>query len=98
MGAEALTVDKEKGSFALSSLDEMHATYIVNEQPSGPQQPTSWDFYFDMASEEPREREFLNHPFVLNGVPASQQETPVKVCTARAAIKVTRGNYFLCWH
>ncbi|CAE6459542.1 unnamed protein product [Rhizoctonia solani] len=66
-GGEATQVDTQEDSFALESIDQLYANYIVNEKLSGQiqKQPTTWDFFFDVASEEPREREFLQYPFVL---------------------------------
>jgi hypothetical protein len=90
-------MDTTNTSFALESVDELYANYIVNEKPLGPHpvQPTTWDFYFEVTSEEPREREFLQHPCVVHDSLPNNKLPPAKVSVAQAAIKVMFLNSLL---
>ncbi|KAH7333608.1 hypothetical protein B0J17DRAFT_709232 [Rhizoctonia solani] len=92
-GAEATNVTTPEGSLVLESLEYLHANYIINDKPSGQihKQPTTWDFCFDVASEEPREREFLQHPFVLHER-VSITHPPSKVSLAQASIKMVMST------
>ncbi|CAE6468822.1 unnamed protein product [Rhizoctonia solani] len=92
-GAETTNVTTPEGSFVLESLDYLHANYIVNDKSSGQlhKQPTTWDFCFDVASEEPREREFLQHPFVIHEHD-SRAHPPFKVSVAQASIKMVMST------
>ncbi|EUC63046.1 B-block-binding subunit of tfiiic protein [Rhizoctonia solani AG-3 Rhs1AP] len=92
-GGEATQADTQENSFALESIDQLYANYIVNEKLSGQiqKQPTTWDFCFDVAGEEPREREFLQHPFVLHEhVPGTYSSSDVFV--AQASMKMVMST------
>ncbi|CAE6432020.1 unnamed protein product [Rhizoctonia solani] len=100
-GAET-KADALESSFVLESLEQLRANYIVNDKLSGqaPRQPTTWDFFFDVASEEPREREFLQHAFVLYGH-ESGPNPPFNVSVAQASIKMvmsTPDSYYDSQH
>ncbi|CAE6488685.1 unnamed protein product [Rhizoctonia solani] len=92
-GAEATQADTQESPFALESIDQLHANYIVNGKLPGQahKQPTTWDFCFDVASEEPREREFLQHPFVLHENDLSAHP-PFNVSVAQASIKMVMST------
>ncbi|CAE6398352.1 unnamed protein product [Rhizoctonia solani] len=92
-GAEATKASSSENSFILESLDLLYANYIVNDRPSvqTPKQPTNWDFCFDIASEEPREREFLQHPFVLHEHESHTHPT-LGVSVAQASIKMVMST------
>ncbi|KAG9096321.1 hypothetical protein FS749_008741 [Ceratobasidium sp. UAMH 11750] len=87
-GSETLCAQIPKSVLNLTSIEQILADYNVTE-PSPTSQPTSWDFFFDLASEEPREREFLQHPFVMGGPTIPPQDTPLSVSVAQAAVKMT---------
>ncbi|CAE6360612.1 unnamed protein product [Rhizoctonia solani] len=97
-GAETTKAFRPESSFILQGLELLHANYIVNGKPSGLtfKQPTNWDFCFDIASEEPREREFLQHPFVL--YEHDPETHPIfNVSVAQASIKMimsTPDSYY----
>ncbi|CAE7225830.1 unnamed protein product [Rhizoctonia solani] len=92
-GAEATQADSQENSLVLESIERLHASYIVNDKLSGQvhKQPTAWDFCFDVASEEPREREFLQYPFVLHES-ALNLHPPFNVSVAQASIKMVMST------
>ncbi|KAG8743228.1 hypothetical protein FRC10_000229 [Ceratobasidium sp. 414] len=87
-GSETLSLEVSKSTLNFTSLDQILADYDITE-PSSTPQPTSWDFFFDLASEEPREREFLQHPFAIGTPVIPLQDTPLNVSVAQAAVKMT---------
>ncbi|QRV99505.1 B-block-binding subunit of tfiiic protein [Ceratobasidium sp. AG-Ba] len=70
----------------VKSVEQILAEYDVKENDSVPQ-PTSWNFYFDIPSEERREREFLQHPFVIYNDDAPMQGVPLNIAIAQGAVK-----------
>ncbi|KAJ1300711.1 hypothetical protein OPQ81_002356 [Rhizoctonia solani] len=92
-GVEATKVDTLENPPAWENLEQLHTNYIVNDKSSGQihKQPTTWDFCFDVASEEPRERELLQHPFVLYEY-GSSSHPPFKVSVAQASIKMVMST------
>ncbi|QRV85442.1 B-block-binding subunit of tfiiic protein [Ceratobasidium sp. AG-Ba] len=71
----------------VKSVEQILAEYDVKENDSVPQ-PTSWNFYFDIPSEERREREFLQHPFVIYNDDAPMQGVPLNIAIAQGAVKM----------
>ncbi|KAG9102569.1 hypothetical protein FRC06_001763 [Ceratobasidium sp. 370] len=87
-GSKTPSRDVSKDPLNLTSIEQILADYDVTE-PSSTPQPTSWDFFFDLASEEPREREFLQHPFVISDPTIPLRDIPLSVSVAQAAVKMT---------
>ncbi|ELU38518.1 b-block binding subunit of TFIIIC domain-containing protein [Rhizoctonia solani AG-1 IA] len=89
-GTETTKANSSESSFVPVDLEHIHANYIVNSSTLGQihKRPTNWDFCFDVASEEPREREFLQHPFVVHE-DSPDIHTSLNVSLAQASIKVT---------
>ncbi|CUA70965.1 Titin [Rhizoctonia solani] len=97
-GGEATQADLQENSFALDSIKQLHANYTVNNKLSGQvqKQPTTWDFFFDVASEEPREREFLQHPFILHERDPDTHPS-FDVAVAQASIKMVMSTPDPCY-
>ncbi|KAG9123889.1 hypothetical protein FRC07_013608, partial [Ceratobasidium sp. 392] len=85
-GSETQKTEGSKGAIQLTSVEQIIADYNITEASSA-SQPTSWDFCFDLASEEPREREFLQHPFVVSDLATIESDVPLDVSVAQAAVK-----------
>ncbi|KAG8720596.1 hypothetical protein FRC09_009302, partial [Ceratobasidium sp. 395] len=86
-GSENHNTDASKRPVAFASVEQILADYKITEI-SQTSQPTCWDFCFDLASEEPREREFLQHPFVVGDPAIPPDDTPLGVSVAQAAVKM----------
>ncbi|KAF8604424.1 hypothetical protein BDV93DRAFT_522539 [Ceratobasidium sp. AG-I] len=91
-GAETRGEASAKSSVIFDSLEELLINYNVKgTEPKS--QPTSWDFCFEIFSEEPREREFLQNSFVIPPSEVSQpSDSLIDVPVAQAAIKMTMST------
>ncbi|KAF8687602.1 B-block binding subunit of TFIIIC, partial [Rhizoctonia solani] len=88
-GTETTKANSSESSFVPVDLEHIHANYIVNSNTLEQihKRPTNWDFCFDVASEEPREREFLQHPFVVHE-DSPDTHPSLNVSLAQASIKM----------